>query len=445
MIIRGSTVGNVAYWSKHLLRDDTNTRAEVKEIDGLLAGDLPTALREMEAIALQSRCRGNFMYQANINPQIGERLTAEQWQEAVDTLEKKLGLEGHQRIVVEHEKEGRIHRHVMWNRVDTETLEVADMWRSHQKEMAVQRELEQQFGLEPTPEKNAERKRAPELWEIRAAERSKIDRDQVRADINEMWQSTDSGKAFAAAVAESPYTLAKGDRRDFCIVDAAGDAHSLTRCVEGARAGDIRARMADVDRESLPTVSEARTEQRAADHSADEAWKKLKAAARADNEAQRETENEAFWDRVKDRREEKAEATQKEWREKVETERKGDSAGVSGGPSGKPALEVLNGVTGMVETLADFVLGLFAGGEKRPPHKYLSEMDQIRAERRARASWEHLAESVARGERLSAADISNLPLNQLENIKAHGDDYVRDMIEMVERDRKRDRERGWER
>ena len=49
MIIKGNPAGNVGFWSKHLLRDDTNERAEVKEISGLLAEDLPTALREMQA------------------------------------------------------------------------------------------------------------------------------------------------------------------------------------------------------------------------------------------------------------------------------------------------------------------------------------------------------------------------------------------------------------
>ena len=54
MIINGNPAGNVGYWSSHLLRDDTNTRAEVKEISGLLAEDLPTALREMQSIAAQA-------------------------------------------------------------------------------------------------------------------------------------------------------------------------------------------------------------------------------------------------------------------------------------------------------------------------------------------------------------------------------------------------------
>jgi hypothetical protein len=112
VIIKGGAAGNVGWWSKHLERDDTNDRAEVMEISGLLATNLPTALREMQAMAAQSRSHGNFMYQANINPDTDERLTPVQWKEAVDTLENHLGLGGHQRVVVEHEKDGRVHRHV---------------------------------------------------------------------------------------------------------------------------------------------------------------------------------------------------------------------------------------------------------------------------------------------------------------------------------------------
>jgi hypothetical protein len=73
MIIKGKPAGNVGFWGKHLLRDDTNELAEVREIKGLLARDLPSALEEMKAIAAQSRSRGNFMYQANINPEKHEQ------------------------------------------------------------------------------------------------------------------------------------------------------------------------------------------------------------------------------------------------------------------------------------------------------------------------------------------------------------------------------------
>src|SRR5208282_5397428 len=199
MIINGNPAGNVGYWSSHLLRDDTNARVEVKEISGLLAEDLPTALREMQAVAAGSRSHGNFLYQANISPRIDEQLTPEQWKEAVDTLEKNLGLDGHQRIVIEHEKEGRAHRHIVWNRVDVETMRVADMGGNYRIHTATARELENRFDLTPTPTPSAlDKKPALELWEVRAAERSGLDPATLKDELSELWRSTDSGKAFAA-------------------------------------------------------------------------------------------------------------------------------------------------------------------------------------------------------------------------------------------------------
>ena len=264
MIIKGNPGGNVGWWANHLLREDTNDRAEVKEISGLLSEDLPRALREMEALASGSRSHGNFMYCANINPLADERLTEEQWREAVDTLEKNMGLEGHQRIVVEHEKEGRTHRHIVWNRVDAETLRVVDVGGNYYTHERTEQELARRFGLTVTPSPNREefRELSKELWEIRAEERSGIKREDVKADLTELWRSTDSGQAFAAALDERGYILAKGDRRDFCAVDQAGTAHSLARRIEGAKAHDVREHMADIDRDSLPTVAEAREQQR---------------------------------------------------------------------------------------------------------------------------------------------------------------------------------------
>ena len=56
--------------------------------------------------------------------------------------------------------------------------------------------------------------------------------------------------------------LARGDKRDFVVVDRAGETHSLSRRIEGAKAKDIRDRLADLDPASVPTVDQARQAQR---------------------------------------------------------------------------------------------------------------------------------------------------------------------------------------
>ena len=52
--------------------------------------------------------------------------------------------------------------------------------------------------------------------------------------------------------------LARGDRRDYVVIDPMGGTHSLARRVEGAKAKDIRERMADIDSARLPGIAEAK-------------------------------------------------------------------------------------------------------------------------------------------------------------------------------------------
>lgn len=80
--------------------------------------------------------------------------------------------------------------------------------------------------------------------------------------MTELWRAADNGKAFIAAAEERGYKIAKGDRRDFVVVDHAGDVHSLARRLDGVRVADLRAKFADIDRDSLPSAAEARTAQR---------------------------------------------------------------------------------------------------------------------------------------------------------------------------------------
>ncbi|MDL5051499.1 relaxase/mobilization nuclease domain-containing protein [Oscillatoria amoena NRMC-F 0135] len=61
--------------------------------------------------------------------------------------------------------------------------------------------------------------------------------------IQDLYQKSDSGAAFQAALQEKGYTLAAGDRRGFVLVDEAGKIHSLSRQLKGQRAADIKTRL----------------------------------------------------------------------------------------------------------------------------------------------------------------------------------------------------------
>jgi hypothetical protein len=105
---------------------------------------------------------------------------------------------------------------------------------------------------------------------MQQAERSGIAPQDATAAITALWRSTDSGKAFAAAIAATGWTLARGDKRDFVLIDPSGETHSLARRIEGAKAKDVRERMADIDAASLPTVDEARARQQEPEQQQDE-------------------------------------------------------------------------------------------------------------------------------------------------------------------------------
>lgn len=263
MIVKGGSRRNVAFFARHLTRTDHNARVAVIEIRGLAAQTVRDALREMQAIANGTRTQ-NFLYHANLNPRDDEQLTAEQWHQAADILERHLGLTDQPRIVVEHHKEGRTHRHVIWSRIDADSMKAISDALTYRKHEQAAREIEQQLGHPPVPSvlvKNRTTPRPPrrpsDRESFRGAESGRSPQ-AITAEITALWHSTDRGQTFAAAMEQRGYILTRGDRRDFCVIDPAGDDHSLARRIAGVKAADIRARMADLDRDALPSVAEGR-------------------------------------------------------------------------------------------------------------------------------------------------------------------------------------------
>ena len=272
MVIKGGSRSGAGDLAAHLLRTDTNERAEVIDLKGVAAHRLPEALREMEAVALGTRCR-KALYHASINTGPGEELTLEQKAAAVARLELALGLEGHARAVVEHRKEGRDHLHVVWSRIDVDTMRTTHDGHNYRKHEAVSRELEREFSHNrvqgahierdgPAGERQPRPPRTSSPGDVQQATRTKRELGDVKAEITRLWQAADTGPAFAAAVDAAGYVLAQGDRRGYCIVDQAGGVHSLARRIEGANTKDVNARLAGIELASLPTADQARAVQR---------------------------------------------------------------------------------------------------------------------------------------------------------------------------------------
>ena len=218
---------------------------------------------EMDAYAVGTRCEKS-LYHAAISPEPPHQLTPEQRTEAIDALEAKLGLNGHSRVVVMHEKLGRQHIHVVWSRIDLEKMRSVSDSHNYRKHEEVSRDLERRFGHARVQGAHHERDgvkrpdRTPSRAELRQEERTGIIGKQVKEEVTAAFQASDGPEAFKAALEERGYILAKGDRRDFVVVDHAGGIHSLARRIDGMKAAELREFMKLLDRDSLPSAEQAR-------------------------------------------------------------------------------------------------------------------------------------------------------------------------------------------
>jgi hypothetical protein len=261
VIIKGNSRGRARELARHLLRTDQNETVRLFECRGTAARDLEGALREMEAIGLASRT-GKPLYHASISPEKDWTLTDAQVTVAADTLEQKLGLAGQPRLIVRHRKQGRDHVHVVWSRIDIALgRAVPDGWNYRQHERTA-RELEAAFGHPVLTNSREGRRAAPHHrtakdYEYRQAERSGRTSRETASELSALWQGAADAQAFQVALCKAGYTLARGDRRVFVVIDRGGQVHSLGRRL-GLRSRDLRMQLPGLDLAALPSVAEAR-------------------------------------------------------------------------------------------------------------------------------------------------------------------------------------------
>ena len=263
MIIKGKSRAGPQQLAKHLGNAEKNERVSLIETRGTIAQDLRGALVEMDAFAVGTKCE-RPLYHAAISPQPPHILTPEQRTEAIEALEKKLGLDGHARVVVMHEKLGRQHIHVVWSRIDVQTMRSVSDSHNYRKHEEVARDLERRFGHDRVQGAHHERDgvkrpdRTPSRAELQQQERTGITGKRVKEEVTAAFRASDGAEAFRAALQEKGYTLARGDRRDYVILDRKGGVHSLARRIDGMKAAELREFMAGIDPESVPNIEQAR-------------------------------------------------------------------------------------------------------------------------------------------------------------------------------------------
>lgn len=292
MILVGNQRGGGRDLALHLIKDE-NERVTVHQIRGFAANDLMGAFLESYAISKATRCK-QHLYSLSLNPPKDVDVSEAEFEAAIDKAEARLGLTGQPRAIVFHEKRGadgilRRHAHAVWCRVNTDLMKAIHLSHDHRKLETLSRQLFIEHGWKLPPGHMNKADRDPLNYgfaEHQQAKRAGKNAQDIKKVFQSAWAASDSRNAFATALNEHGYILAKGDRRGFVAVDADGEVYAVARYV-GVRTKEVRARLGELD--GLPSVNEAQALAR--DVSPDRAQSPAKAISPAARKVRQDPEH----------------------------------------------------------------------------------------------------------------------------------------------------------
>lgn len=252
MILKASKRGGAKQLARHLMNGEKNEHVSVHEVSGFASENVDEALNEIYAISQGTKC-SRFMFSLSLNPPQDKDVPVQAFEDALDKIEKKLGLENQPRIIVFHEKEGRRHAHCVWSRINEE-MKAIDQPFFKNRLMEISRSLYIKYGWEMPKGFSDKAQKNPlnftrQEWQqaARTGQNPKV----IKAVLQECWATSDSKKSFEHSLNERGYYLAKGDRRGFVAIDVYGEVYALPRQL-GLKKKDVEKRLGKPDR--LPSV-----------------------------------------------------------------------------------------------------------------------------------------------------------------------------------------------
>lgn len=178
-----------------------NDHVGLRAVRGFLSDDLAGALMEADAISQGTRCR-NFLFSLSLNPPEKDSVSVDMLEAAVEMAEDRLGLGGHPRAIVFHQKDGRRHAHAVWSRIDPETMTARNLPFYKQRLTDLSRDLYLEDGRE-MPRGLLDRALRNPLNFSRAewqqAKRAQIDPRLIKGGFQEAWNRSDNAEALQAA------------------------------------------------------------------------------------------------------------------------------------------------------------------------------------------------------------------------------------------------------
>ncbi|MEM7620470.1 MAG: relaxase/mobilization nuclease domain-containing protein [Pseudomonadota bacterium] len=259
MILKGSQRAGAKQLSMHLMNDRDNDHITLYHVRGFVALDLHGALAETYAISKGTKCQ-QYLFSLSLNPPKDVMAGEDVFLQAIEKAEVKLGLNGQPRAIIFHEKEGRRHAHVVWSRIDAETMTAINLPHFKRKLTDLSRELYLEHDWTLPDGLRRDGGKSPlnfTLDQWQQAKRLKLDPREIKQSFMDAWQYSDNAKAFKHALEDKGYFLAKGDRRGYVAVDIHGEIFSVPKWI-GIKTKEVRQKLGDP--EQLPSLANIKKE-----------------------------------------------------------------------------------------------------------------------------------------------------------------------------------------
>lgn len=249
MIIKASQRSGARALSDHLMNDRDNDHIRIMQLRGFMADDLHGALDEAYAISKATRCT-QYLFSVNLSPPQEYDVPEQAFEETADRIEAKLGLVGQPRAIILHEKEGRRHAHVVWSRIDPDTVKAINLPHFKVKLRDIARDLYLDHGWTLPKGLTTYGDKNPlnfTLAEWQQAKRLSLDPREIKQIFQEVWERSDSLGSYRNALAERGYHLAKGDRRGHVALDVQGNVYAIAKWT-GVKAKEVTAKLGEATR-----------------------------------------------------------------------------------------------------------------------------------------------------------------------------------------------------
>ena len=257
MLLKASERASGQALATHLLNAHDNDHVEIHELRGFMSDNLHGAFQEIEAHSKGTRCK-NYLFSLSLNPPEKESVGIEAFEDAVNRIEKKLGLDNQARALIFHEKQGRRHAHCVWSRIDVQEMKAVQLSHFKMKLQEISKELYRQYGWELPKGFENKAERNPfnyTLAEWHQAQRVKEDPQALKALFKDCWEQSKNGEALIESLKAKGYTVAQGDKRGAVAVDYQGEVYSLSRWA-GVKNKELKAKLGE--QQQLVSVTEAK-------------------------------------------------------------------------------------------------------------------------------------------------------------------------------------------